>query len=175
MHPRQLSLPTTVFVQLIFMSRTDHTLHVHVAAQIEIHVHVPVTRKKLLESVLVSHVGEICVLHCTLRVLYIHARTRSNVQCTLGTAGFVSTLVRDLWTLVDGEESDYRLTAPRTHPLDPIDRTTHKVPPPLSECCVCTHYLQCVVTGVFCNVDLCIQYVHVYMFVAWRVINGVQT
>lgn len=36
-------------------------------------------------------------------------------------------LVGDLWTLLDGGEGDYRLIAPRTHPLDPMDRASHKV------------------------------------------------
>ena len=36
-------------------------------------------------------------------------------------------LVGELWELLDGGEGDYRLTAPRSHPLDPIDRTFHKV------------------------------------------------
>lgn len=42
-------------------------------------------------------------------------------------AGFVEMLIGDLWTLLDGGEGDYRLIAPRTHPLDPMDRASHKV------------------------------------------------
>ena len=41
--------------------------------------------------------------------------------------GFIRMLVEELWQLLDGGEGDYRLTAPRTHPLDPMDRTSHKV------------------------------------------------
>ena len=36
-------------------------------------------------------------------------------------------LVNELWLLLDGGEDDHRLMAPRTHPLDPMDRTSHKV------------------------------------------------
>ena len=36
-------------------------------------------------------------------------------------------LVRELWQLLDGGEDDHRLTAPRAHPLDPMDRASHKV------------------------------------------------
>ena len=36
-------------------------------------------------------------------------------------------LVSELWQLVDGGEDDHRLIAPRAHPLDPMDRTAHKV------------------------------------------------
>ena len=41
--------------------------------------------------------------------------------------GFIKMLIGELWQLLDGGEGDYRLTAPRTHPLDPMDRTSHKV------------------------------------------------
>ena len=37
-------------------------------------------------------------------------------------------LVREVWQLADEGEDERRLIAPRTHPLDPMDRTTHKVP-----------------------------------------------
>ena len=41
-------------------------------------------------------------------------------------------LVGDLWTLLDGGDGDYHLTAPRAHPLDPMDRASHKVHTSLS-------------------------------------------
>ncbi len=36
-------------------------------------------------------------------------------------------LVQELWALLDEGDDDYRLTAPRAHPLDPMDRASHKV------------------------------------------------
>ena len=50
-----------------------------------------------------------------------------NRDCIHCIIGFVKMLVEELWQLLDGGEGDYRLTAPRTHPLDPMDRTSHKV------------------------------------------------
>ena len=76
--------------------------------------------------------------------------------CELIVSGFIGTLVRDLWTLLDGGEDDYRLTAPRTHPLDPMDRTAHKV------ClCVCV----CVCVCVTCTVLLCVHKICTVVYV----------
>ncbi|XP_064387617.1 protein broad-minded-like isoform X2 [Halichondria panicea] len=44
----------------------------------------------------------------------------------LNKCGFISMLVQELWTLLDEGDDDYRLTAPRAHPLDPMDRASHK-------------------------------------------------
>ena len=41
--------------------------------------------------------------------------------------GYVTILINDIWTLLDGGEDDLRLTTPRPHPFDPADRTMHKV------------------------------------------------
>ena len=41
--------------------------------------------------------------------------------------GYVTILINDIWTLLDGGLDDIRLTTPRLHPFDPADRTMHKV------------------------------------------------
>lgn len=41
--------------------------------------------------------------------------------------GFISMLVHELWSVLEGGAHDYRITAPRSHPLDPMDRASHKV------------------------------------------------
>ena len=41
--------------------------------------------------------------------------------------GFIMMLVKELWGILEGGAGDYRLTAPRAHPLDPMDRASHKV------------------------------------------------
>ena len=41
--------------------------------------------------------------------------------------GFISMLVKELWGILEGGGYDYRITAPRAHSLDPMDRASHKV------------------------------------------------
>ena len=36
-------------------------------------------------------------------------------------------LVQELWGVLEGGACDHRIIAPRAHPLDPMDRTSHKV------------------------------------------------
>ena len=36
-------------------------------------------------------------------------------------------LLSELWLLLDKGEEEFRLTAPRAHPLDPADHCMHKV------------------------------------------------
>ena len=46
-------------------------------------------------------------------------------------------LVKELWGILDGGTGDYRLTAPRAHPLDSMDRASHKVIP---YACMCEQW-----------------------------------
>ncbi len=43
--------------------------------------------------------------------------------------GFIGMLVEKLWCVLEGQPDadDYKMTAPRSHPLDPLDRAAHKV------------------------------------------------
>jgi len=78
-------------------------------------------------------------------------------------------LMEKLWCVLEGQADadDYRITAPRAHPLDILDRASHKVqggivPPHRWHVCVCTlkcvclmHKVRLVRTGLHSYVRMC--------------------
>jgi len=58
------------------------------------------------------------------RIVIIDLR---NFFLALSAAGYVRSIVREVWVNLENATDEIRMTAPRPHPLNPIDRAVHKV------------------------------------------------
>ena len=72
------------------------------------------------------------------------------VTWTCAHTGFISMLVTELWGILEGGACDHRIVAPRAHPLDPMDRASHKV-------CTCAYHM----VPCYMHVTTCCHMSHV--------------